>query len=50
MPFKGKGIVKIGLRVSNVGKRVGSEVVQLYVSVPETENFKGGYRSPKNLK
>jgi beta-glucosidase len=29
---------------------VGSEVAQLYVSVPETENFKDGYRSPKNLK
>jgi len=35
--------------VKNVGKRMGSEVAQVYVSVPETENFKGGYRSPKNL-
>jgi len=35
--------------VKNVGKRVGSEVAQVYVSVPETENFKGAYRSPKNL-
>lgn len=35
--------------VKNVGKKMGSEVVQVYVSVPETENFKGGYRSPKNL-
>jgi len=35
--------------VKNVGKKMGSEVAQVYLSVPETENFKGGYRSPKNL-
>merc|ERR1711998_107375 len=36
--------------VKNVGKMKASEVAQVYLSVPETENFKGGYRSPKALK
>jgi len=40
----------VSLTVTNTGKRTGSDVVQLYLSVPETENFYGGYRSPKNLK
>jgi beta-glucosidase len=28
----------------------GSEVAQVYLGVPETDNFKDGYRSPKVLK
>jgi hypothetical protein len=40
----------VGLEVHNAGWRVGSEVVQVYLSVPETEKFTGGYRSPKVLK
>lgn len=40
----------VSLEVKNVGEWAGSEIVQLYLAVPETENFTGGYRSPKVLK
>lgn len=40
----------VSLNVTNLGKMKGSEVVQVYLEVPETENFYGGYRSPKVLK
>jgi beta-glucosidase len=40
----------VSLTVTNAGKMKGSEVVQVYLEVPETENFYGGYRSPKVLK
>ena len=36
--------------VKNTGKMAGSEIVQIYLGVPETDNFKDGYRSPKVLK
>lgn len=28
----------------------GTEIVQVYLGVPETDNFKDGYRSPQVLK
>lgn len=40
----------VSLNVANIGSAGGSEVVQLYLAVPETENYYGGYRSPKVLK
>lgn len=40
----------VTLNVKNTGKMAGSEIVQVYLGVPETENFKDGYRSPKALK
>lgn len=46
----GQSVTKVMVTIRNIGKFIGSEVVQLYVSVPETANFKDGYRSPKNLK
>lgn len=33
--------------VTNTGKMISSEIAQIYLSVPETENYTGGYRSPK---
>jgi beta-glucosidase len=36
--------------VTNTGNFTGSEIVQVYLGVPETDNFKDGYRSPKVLK
>lgn len=40
----------ISFKVSNTGSVKGSEVAQIYVGFPETENLYGGYRSPKVLK
>lgn len=40
----------LSFRVMNIGKVDASEIAQVYLSVPETENFTGGYRSPKALK
>lgn len=42
--------MKVSLEVTNSGSVDGKEVVQLYLSVPETDNFKDEYRSPKDLK
>lgn len=39
----------VSLLVKNIGKMPGAEIVQVYLSVPETKNFYGGYRSPKAL-
>jgi len=40
----------LSFKVKNTGLVTGSEVAQVYLGVPETENFKDGYRSPKALK
>lgn len=40
----------VHLRVTNTAGVPGSEIVQVYVGYPETENVKGGYRSPKVLR
>jgi beta-glucosidase len=42
--------VYVTFTVKNVGPRTGAEIAQVYLSVPETENFTGGYRSPLVLK
>ena len=34
----------------NEGPVPGSEIAQFYLEVPQTNNFKDGYRSPKVLK
>lgn len=41
---------KVTMTLKNTGKVAGSEVVQVYLGVPWTWNFRGGYRSPKALK
>jgi len=41
---------QIDFDVVNAGSMRASEISQIYISVPETENFTGGYRSPKSLK
>lgn len=40
----------VTFEVKNIGKVKGSEITQVYLGVPETDNFKDGYRSPKVLK
>jgi beta-glucosidase len=40
----------VSLNIKNVGKVKGSEITQIYLAVPETKNYQGGYRSPKTLK
>ena len=45
--FQNKTIL---FKLKNIGEMTGSEIVQVYLSVPETDNFKDGYRSPKQLK
>jgi len=42
--------VAVSFKVKNTGEFMGSEVAQVYLSVPETENFTGGYKSVKALK
>lgn len=41
---------KFHCRLNNTGSMKGSQVLQLYVGYPETENVNGGYRSPKVLR
>jgi len=41
---------KVYVDIKNTGAVNGSEIVQVYLGVPQTENFKDGYRSPKVLK
>lgn len=36
--------------VKNIGKFKASDIPQIYLSVPKTENYSGGYRSPLALK
>lgn len=40
----------VHLDIKNTGALPGAEIVQVYLEVPQTENFKDGYRSPKVLK
>lgn len=40
----------ITFTVKNVGNMTGSEIAQVYLSVPKTKNYAGGFRSPMSLK
>lgn len=42
--------MEVSFKVTNTGSTSGSEVAQLYLAVPKTTNFTGGFRSPKILK
>lgn len=42
--------VQVNLTVENIGDFDGSEVVQVYVAKPKTENYSDNYRSPQDLR
>jgi beta-glucosidase len=44
-----KGIWRATARVTNTGKRVGAEVVQVYLSLPASANAVGAKQPPKRL-
>ncbi len=44
-----EGVWQVSARISNKGKRAGAEVVQVYLSLPESANALGAHQPPKRL-
>jgi beta-glucosidase len=42
--------VQVNLTVENIGDFDGSEVIQVYLAKPKTENYSDNYRSPQDLR